>query len=208
MSALRHAYFLVQPQNPNGRGVIVSHEGLGFNGQIVRLCERLASEGYVVVAPDYFFRTGGTPKEGEWWESINAVSDEGLRADLANAAAVLHAHGAKSIGATGFCMGGRISYLAAKWARELGVGAAVPFYGKFQPDLGELHCPVLIFFGGKDPYVSAEEIEATRARHPNDTHIYPENGHAFMRDGDADYEPAAAADAWKRMLAFFDKHLQ
>jgi carboxymethylenebutenolidase len=206
MTDLTLPYFASLPTRPNGRGVVVVHEGLGLTTQILRFAERLAGEGYTVVAPDFFFRTGG-PRDEDWWTSIDAITPDDTRADLRAAIAALRALGAVSFGVTGFCLGGRISYQAARWADDLEVGAVVSFYGKYVPDLGDLHCPALLLFGGRDEYVSAEEIAAVRDRHPDDVHVYPDNGHAFMRDGDESYEPVTAADAWSRLLAFFGEHL-
>jgi carboxymethylenebutenolidase len=206
MSDLALPYFVSLPRRPTGRGVIVAHEGLGLTTQILRFSERLAGEGYAVVAPDFFYRTGG-PRDEDWWSSINAITNDDLRDDLRSAIAALHALGATSIGLTGFCLGGRISYRGAKWADDLGIDAVVSFYGDYAPELDDLHCPALLLFGGKDEYVSAETVAAVQARHGDIVHVYPDNGHAFMRDGDPSYEPTAAADAWRRLLALFGEHL-
>jgi dienelactone hydrolase len=64
--ALTLPYFVSEPDTPNGRGIVVCHEGLGLTTQILRLGERLAGEGYTVVAPDFFFRTGG-PTDTDFW---------------------------------------------------------------------------------------------------------------------------------------------
>ena len=199
-------YFVSLPRNPTGRGVVVAHEGLGITTQILRFSERLAGEGYVVVAPDFFYRTGG-PRDEDWWTSINAITDDELRDDLRSAIAALHDRGAVSIGLTGFCLGGRISYRGAKWAEDLGVDAVVSFYGDYAPELGPLHCPALLLFGGKDEYISADSVAAVKAFHGDLVHVYPDNGHAFMRDGDPSFEPNAAGDAWARLLSFFAQHL-
>lgn len=206
MTDLALPYFASRPPQPTGRGVIVAHEGLGLTTQILRFTERLAGEGYAVVAPDFFSRTGG-PHDEDWWTSINAITDEDLRDDLQQAITALHDLGAASIGLTGFCLGGRISYRGAKWAEDLGIDAVVSFYGDYAPELGELHCPALLLFGGRDEHISADSIAAVQAYHGDIVHVYPENGHAFMRDGDPSYEPMAAADGWARLLAFFGDHL-
>ena len=206
MSDLALPYFVSLPHQPSRRGVVLAHEGLGLTTQILRFAERLAAEGYTVVAPDFFYRTGG-PRDEDWWTSINAITGDELKNDLHQAISALHQLGASSIGLTGFCLGGRISYRGARWADELGVDAVVSFYGDYAPELGELHCPALLLFGGQDEYISPETIAAVQARHGDLVHVYPDNGHAFMRDGDPSYEPRAAADAWSRLLTFFGTHL-
>src|SRR5262249_16923209 len=100
----------------------------------------------------------------------------------------------------------KISYLTA--VSGLDVQAAVPFYGGgIGRRLGEAKCPLLAFFGGRDEWVSNEEIEMVKAHHPGQVVVYPEAPHGFMRDGSDTYRPEAAADAWRRMLEFFAKHL-
>jgi len=81
-------YFVSLPQNPTGRGVVLAHEGLGLTTQILRFAERLAEEGFTVVAPDFFFRTGG-PRDEDWWTSINEMTDDEVRDDLRMAIAAL-----------------------------------------------------------------------------------------------------------------------
>jgi carboxymethylenebutenolidase len=186
--------------------VVLAHEGLGLTTQILRFAERLAKSGFTVVAPDFFFRTGG-PRDEDWWTSINEMTNDEVRDDLRHAIAALRGLGATSIGVTGFCLGGRISYRAAKWADELGLGAAVSFYGDYATELDELHCPAVLLFAGKDDYITRESVEAVREYHGDIVHVYPDNGHAFMRDGDPSFEPVAAADAWARLTHFFGEHL-
>src|SRR2546430_11430170 len=86
-------------------GVGVIHEGNGMSSQLLRLCERLAGEGYAVAAPDLFFRSGG-PEAADFQELIGAVRMDQMLADLAAAAEALRGLGAGKIGVTGFCMGG------------------------------------------------------------------------------------------------------
>ena len=111
------------------------------------------------------------------------------------------------MGITGFCLGGTISYRAALSGLDL--ACAAPFYGGHIPrELGRPACPILAFFGGRDEYIPDAAVEAVRAHHPDDVVVYPDAEHGFMRDGSPSYHPAAAADAWSRLLAFFDQHLR
>ena len=193
---------------PNGAGVVVAHEGLGMTTHVMRFAERLAAEGYAVVAPDFFFRTGG-PKDDDFWASIRAVTPEQLYEDLATAIGSLRAQGSTSIGVTGFCMGGTFAYCAAKWADALGVDAVVAFYGgEIAQQLGDLRCPTLLLFAGCDEYVPAHDVAAVQAYHGDAVIVYPNSQHSFMRDGTANYDPHAAADAWSRLLVFFGEHLR
>lgn len=201
-------YFLAQPAGgPAGRpGVVVVLEGNGMSQQLLRVCQRLAHEGFTAVAPDLFHRFGGSDSEAAardgWYGKLRHA--DGL-ADIAEAVAALRAMGATSVGITGFCMCGLYSYLAA--TRGLDVQACVPFYGRLADALGDPSCPLLAFFGGSDPYIPPADIERVQARHGDDVVVYPDADHGFMRDGSPSHHPAAAADAWARTLAFLRTHL-
>jgi carboxymethylenebutenolidase len=189
-------------------GVVVIHEGMGITPQLIRFVERVAREGYVVAAPDLFFRVGG-PESSDFGTMIGSVTPEQLQGDLATTVAHLRALGATSIGVTGFCMGGLFTYRAAKWAGELGVDAAVAFYGGgISRELGDLGCPAILFFGGSDPYVPISDIEQVQARHGELVQVYAGADHGFMRDGSDSYSDTAAPDAWSKLTAFFGEHLR
>ena len=208
MSDIELPCFLARPSGPVRGGIVVGHEGIGMTNHVLRFTEALAAEGYVAVAPDFFFRMGGPKEYEDFYKPINAATGEQLKTDLASAIALLRQFGATSIGATGFCMGGNMSYRAAKWADDLGVDAAVGFHGaSIVNELGELHCPTLLIFAGKDEWISTEDIAAVEAHHPGDVIVYPEAGHSFMRDDAESYHAESAADAWPRTLAFFAEHL-
>ena len=208
MAAIQLPYFLSLPTaDPPFPGVLVVHEGGGISAQLLRLSERLTAEGYAVCAPDFFFRSGG-PEAANFMDLIGSITPEQLKGDLATGIGHLRDAGASSIGVTGFCMGGWFTYRAALWAKDLGVQAAVPFYGGgIAREIGDPACPTLLFFGGRDEYISTEDIEKVRQHHGNDVIVYPDAEHGFMRDGSPNYDEASATDAWKRMLAFFGEHL-
>jgi carboxymethylenebutenolidase len=175
--------------------------------QLLRVCQRLAYEGYAVAAPDIFWRVGGSDPDRSMREIGNMRMRDFVQ-DVSDCVAVLRAAGANKVGVTGFCMGGRITYAAATWD-GLDIQAAAPFYGAgIDKKLGTPHCPTLLFFGGKDIYITPEDIERVRQHHGDDVVIYPDAQHGFMRDGSDAYSPDASADAWTRLLAFFDMHLK
>jgi len=202
--------FSVAPATPaerRGPGIIVVHEGNGMSAQLLRFSERLAHEGFRVIAPDFFSRSHHVDPN-DFGAVIGSITPENLQADFATAADRLRADGATSIGVTGFCMGGWFTYRAALRAQELGVSAAVPFYGGgIARELGEPGCPTLMFFGGSDPYIPPADIEKVQAHHGDAVVVYPGADHGFMRDGSENYDPESAADAWTRMLAFFADNL-
>jgi carboxymethylenebutenolidase len=199
-------YFLALPeQSGPWPGIVVIHEGGGISPQLLRVCQRLATEGYAAIAPDLFFRSGGSDA-ADFATLMGALEPEEALADVRSAAATLRVLGAEQIGVTGFCMGGRYTWSTA--LNSDGFAAAVGFYGSgIADELGEPKCPTLLFFGGQDPYVPMAEIERVVALHP-DTVVYPEAGHGFMRDRSDSYHELSANDAWARTLKFFGTHLR
>jgi len=199
-------YFLARPAGPPPwPGVVVLMEAPGISAQLLRVCERLAHEGYAAAAPDLFHRQGGTDPD-HWQEFVPLLRDDESVADIAATVAALRDAGASAVGVTGFCMGGRLSYRAA--VAGLDIQAAVGFYGSnISQLLGTPNCPFLLFYGGKDPYIPMDEVEKVRAHHPDEVIVYPDADHGFMRDGSDSYHPEAAADAWPRLLGFFAQHL-
>jgi carboxymethylenebutenolidase len=190
-----------------GPGIIVVHEGNGMSAQLLRFGERLADQGYRVIAPDFFARSHDVDPN-DFGAVIASITPENLKGDLAAAADALRADRATSIGVTGFCMGGWFTYRAALWAAELGISAAVPFYGGgIARELADPACPTLLFFGGSDPYIPMSDIQKVQQHHGNSVVVYAGATHGFMRDGSESYDPDAAADAWSRMLDFFTANL-
>ena len=87
------------------------------------------------------------------------------------------------------------------------IGIVIEAFSKLT-ELGELHCPAILLFGGRDEYIARDRVAAVEAFHPGIVHVFEGNGHAFMRDGDDEsYDADTAADAWARMTSHFDEHL-
>ncbi len=210
MTELTLPAFTVAPATDadrRGPGIIVVHEGGGMSAQLLRFGERLADQGYRVIAPDFFARSHDVDS-ADFRAVIGSITPANLKGDFAAAADALRADGATSVGVTGFCMGGWFTYRAAKWADDLGISAAVPFYGGgIARELGEPACPTLMFFGGSDPYIPTEDIEKVQEHHGDAVVVYPGADHGFMRDGSESYDADSAADAWSRMLEFFASNL-
>ncbi len=201
-------YFHARPAGPPPwPGVVVIHEGNGMSTQLLRVCQRLAKQGYAVVAPDLFWRFGGSDPDN-YMEHLRSMQQHqsDVRTDIAGAVAFLRELGAPAVGITGFCMGGTFTYLAATTGVD--VQCAAPFYGSgIAQQLKQPGCPLLAFFGGRDEYIPTADIEAVQVYFPGQVVVYPEAGHGFMRDGSDNYDEAAAGDAWRRLLDFFGQHL-
>ena len=191
---------------PPWPGVVVVMEGMGVTPQLLRVCERFAQEGYAVIAPDLYWRFGGSnPDVGDQY--FRQLTPEGARADIVEVVARLRDLGAATVGITGFCMGGTFAYLAA--VSGVDVDAAAAFYGAGTArTLGEPYVPLLLFFGGNDPYISRDDIAKIEKHHPGQVVVYENAGHAFMRDGSELYDEEAATDAWRSLLEFLGEHLR
>ena len=190
---------------PPWPGIVVVMEGNGISPQLLRVCERLAHEGYATVAPDLYWRFGGSDPTHAM-DHLGALQHADGRADIVESVSWLRAIGATKVGITGFCMGGGYAYLAAISGD---VDAAVPFYGAgIAQRLATAQCPLLAFFGGNDEWIPRADIAKVEQHHPGDVIVYEDAEHGFMRDGSENYHETAATDAWTRLLVFFAQHLR
>ena len=200
----------------NAPGVLVIHENKGLQPHIQDIARRLAKAGYIAMAPDLVSRIGGTAQYLDT-AKISAYlaqtpADEHI-ANLQAALAVLKTQpGVQNLGAVGFCFGGGLTWRLATVAPEL--KAAVAFYGP-APDLAkvpDIKAAVLGLYGGNDTRIDAGipalEAALKAAGTTYQTKIYDGAGHAFNNDTGQGYVKAAADDAWKQTLAWFDKYLK
>lgn len=210
--------------------VLVVSEIFGVHEYIADVTRRLARAGYLAIAPELFVRQGDPNDYGElaklMSEIIAKVPDAQVMADLDATVAWAAAHGGDTskLAITGFCWGGRITWLYA--AHQPRLKAGVAWYGRLvgasnantprHPlDLtAELKAPVLGLYGGADtgiPLDSVERMKAALAQgsataRQSQFQIYPEMPHAFHADYRPSYRQAAAEDGWQRMLAWFRQH--
>ena len=215
--------YLARPKD-GGRGpaVLVIQEAFGLNDHMKDVTRRIAAEGYTALAPDVYWRGGKGRAVG--YDDLpaaigmmQALKDTEVVADLAGAIAWLEKQPsvrADRIAITGFCMGGRISYLAACELPDK-IRAAVPFYGGGIPvdKTAKLRSPVLAFFGEKDAFIPLESVEALKAeakKHGKQVEVvvYPGADHGFFCNERGSYQAAAAKDAWERLKKFFAAHLK
>ena len=105
-------------------------------------------------------------------------------------------------------MGGTLTYAAATGDRGGDLAAAAIFYAYgVAQNLGTPRCPLLGQYSGRDEFITPDDVEAVVAHHPDEIVLYPESGHGFMREGSRSFEPAVAADAWQRLVAFLAEHV-
>jgi len=214
--------FLARPTGPcKHPAVIVVIEAFGLNGHIKEVAGRIAAEGYVALAPDMYYRQPngvvGYDQLPEAIRLMTSLRDDSIVADIASAVSHLQSQDfvrAERIGITGFCMGGRITFLAA--CKNSQIKAAAPFYGGGIGGLLEqapkITCPLLLFFGDQDPFIPNDEVANIKAtleklKKTAEVVVYPGAPHGFFCNERDSYRPDAAKDAWERLKKFFAKHL-
>ena len=195
--------------------IIVIHEWWGLNDNVRAMADRLAGEGYMVLAVDlYGGKTADSPADARAL-MLEVVEDPGLANENIRAAyEFLTTAGAPRIGSLGWCFGGGWSLNTAQlFPDEL--DAAVIYYGQVTGDeerLRPISAPILGLFGADDTGITVESVEAFRAslerlRKEHAIHIYPGVGHAFANPTGTNYNAEAATDAWARTLEFLGRHL-
>ena len=220
--------YVTQPKDSgNYPGIVVIQEAFGVNDHIKKVTERIAAEGYVAIAPDIYHRESERlipyTDMAKAIATMQRVQDGKAMEDVG--AAIAHLKSQRnvtsgSIGVIGFCMGGRLTYLAAAHHAN-DVKAAVPYYGGGIPmgnpsplsRTGEIKCPMYLFFGAKDQLIPLDQVdkikaELTSREVPFKLEIYPEAGHGFNCDDRGSYHQASAKDAWEKTKSFFAQHLK
>ncbi|MES2299834.1 MAG: dienelactone hydrolase family protein [Pseudomonadota bacterium] len=207
--------------------ILVVSEIFGVHEHIADVARRFAKQGYLAVAPDLFVRQGDpskVPSVAELMkEIISKTPDAQVMGDLDASAAWAGQNGGDldKLGVTGFCWGGRITWMYA--AHNARVKAGVAWYGRL---VGEpsaiapkhpidiaptLKAPVLGLYGAKDtgiPLESIEKMKAALAKGGNKSSfvVYPNSGHAFHADYRPSYVEADAKDGYARALAWFKEN--
>ena len=196
-------------------GVVVVHEASGLNDNIKDICRRFAAEGYAALGVDLFRgRNRAVCMARMFGGGVTGNLDHDGIPDLKDALARLAGHpevDADRIGAVGFCLGGSI---VLTWACTDGRLAAVaPFYGTAPRPREAIRrmCPVVGSWPDKDVTTRSARVlesELTAGGIPHDLKVYHGTWHSFFNDTLPVYQPAAAADAWQRVLAFFAEHVR
>jgi carboxymethylenebutenolidase len=204
-----------QAANSKG-GVLVIHENKGLNDWVRSVAGRLAGAGYSAMGIDLLSEKGGTgafQDPAQATAALGTIAPEQFTHDLNSAVAQLklRAPGQK-VAVVGFCFGGGLVWQLLT-SGALGVSAAVPFYGPLpdNPDFSGSKAAVLGIYGALDTRVTGSESAAKaaldRAGLVNDLVVEPNADHAFFNDTGPRYNAVAAADAWRRMLEWFGRHL-
>ena len=221
--------------NRQGRfgGMVLIHHAPGWDEWIIETTRKLAHHGFATISPHLYFRDGpGSPDDvGARVRAAGGAPDNQVVGDVSGAVAYLrsqpHANG--KVGVIGFCSGGRHIYLAACLLAD-GINAAVDCWGgsvivddpkQLTPKrpvapielTGKMTAPLLGLFGNDDENPNADQVNRTEAVLKKldknyEFHRYDGAGHAFFNyaRGPA-YRAEAAADGWKKVFAFLNKHL-
>lgn len=196
--------------------VIMIHEWWGLNDNIRAMAERLAAEGYIVLAVDLFGGASATSPEAARQLMMRAVENrDSVSSNIEQAYAfVTKTAGAPRVASLGWCFGGGWSLnTALLFPEEL--DAAVIYYGQVTDDeerLASLAVPILGLFGSEDRGIKLESVrrfEAALERLGKDheIHVYEGAGHAFANPSGTNFNAGYADDAWARTLAFLGTHL-
>ena len=210
------------PDTGSGPGLLLIQEIFGISDYIRAVAEDLAALGYVVAAPDLFWRIepgfdaahdqdglARSLEMGQQFDAEQGVADS--VAALGHLAGLPEVDG--GLGVMGFCLGGTIAYFVAG---QTEVAAVISYYGSGVPDnleiLEQISSPVQFQFGGSDGYISREQVarvEAAAAGKPNvEVHVEEDAGHAFHNRKSAMFHmPEPAERAWQRTEEFLRRHL-
>ena len=206
--------YLARPEGTPRAGVVVIQEVWGVNKWVRSVADRFARHGYLAIAPQMFDRVERDFESENYGpahfeivgELMKRFSNEAAMHDLQAAAEA--ASEAGKVGITGYCFGGRMSWLAAH--HGLGFSAASGYYGGGVPNYMELapKIPIEMHFGDRDKGIPLEQIEALKKRWP-EAGIYVYAGdHGFCNSDRPDkFDEAACKKASARTLEFFKKHL-
>jgi carboxymethylenebutenolidase len=211
--------YLVRPASAgNNRlpAILVVHENRGLNPYVKDVARRLATVGYMAMAPDGLTSVGGYPGDDEKGGQLFGQVDRAkMQEDMFAAAMYLknRPDSTGKIGSTGFCYGGGVTnQLAVRMGGDLAAG--VPYYGAAPAvtDVPKIKAAMLVLHGEADARLVAgwpayqEALKAAGVT--NEGHVYPKAQHGFHNDTTPRYDEAAAKDAWTRTVAWFDKYVK
>jgi carboxymethylenebutenolidase len=195
--------------------IVMIHEWWGLNDNIRAMANRLAAEGYMVLAVDLYGGETATNAGAARVKMLQVVENPGAARDnLRQAVGFLKIAGAPGIASLGWCFGGGWS-LNSAMLFPADLDATVIYYGQVTADEGKLaaiDAPLLGLFGAVDRGITVESVNSFQAalqrlRKEYEIHIYPDVGHAFANPTGNNYNREVAEDAWRRTLEFLAENL-
>lgn len=212
---------LALPPAGSGPGLLLWQEIFGVNSHIRTVAAQYALDGFVVLAPDVFWRQAPRVELGYVGDDrargmalAQALQPGEVLADIAASVAALRARpevGGRQVGTLGYCLGGRLAYLAAA---TTDVDAAVPFYGggihTMLDRAAAIRCPLQFHYAEHDDHIPLDAVERVRqavAGKAAEVHVYPGAMHGFNCWARASYHAPSAALAHGRATAFLAQQL-
>lgn len=204
--------YLVKPYGDIRGGVVVIQEWWGLNDHIKDVAERIASLGYVVIAPDlYDGKVALEPNEAQKLK-MEMILPEAVK-KIEAAGRFLKEQGVDKVAVMGFCLGGTLSLLGATTGEFV---TAIPFYGRITEDVQasviSIKVPILGIYGTHDHGITIESVNEFKEVLDkngvvNEFHFY-EAGHAFFNDTRESYDEKSAKDVWEKVKVWLEKYLQ
>ena len=213
-------YPILNPNNNTQKlpAVIMIHENRGLNDNIQDTADKLAKQGYVVLAVDLFQGqvTADPNRARELSSSVRnnpGIAVENMQSAVRYLTSLENVNGSR-IASLGWCFGGAQSLQLALNSEEHPLAATVIYYGNLVNDtqaLSKIKWPVLGIFGDQDQSIPVDSVKQFKQALNeigvlNEIYIYPGVGHAFANPSGDNYAPKETADAWKKTLAFLDKY--
>ena len=215
--------YMSLPDSPGPHpGVVVIHHGY-LDDWVQDMTRRVSAAGYVAIAPHLHHRVDPDVNEVMGW--VGELRDNNVIKDVSATIELLRRHPTvrgDRIGITGFCLGGRITYMMA--ASNPALKAAGAFYpGNTMVSWGDgptpfdrtadIGCPVMGLFGEDDPNPTPDDVkkldaELTRHGKVHEFHSYPGAGHSFQWNGTDAYRADTARDSWDKLMGWFQKYLE
>lgn len=208
------------PRGGKGPGIVLIQEIFGVNAHIRSVAEQYAADGFVVLAPDLFWRQGAhielTYDDEDWKKAVALKGATDTDKAVADVAATIRALrslvGGEKVASIGYCFGGLLSYLTAAAGN---VDAAVAYYGGgIQNQLGKadaVKVPLVMHFGGKDSHIPADAVKSIAERFGDrdnvEIHVYPEAEHGFNCSHRGSYHQRSAVEAHGNTLLFLSENL-
>lgn len=212
--------YLSLPRGGKGPGIVLLQEIFGVNQHIRNVADQYAADGYVVLAPDLFWRQGARIElgyDGDDWQRavalMQATDFATAQQDIAATIKVLRGlDGVAKVATVGYCFGGRLSYHSAANGY---VDAAIAYYGGgIQNALDrapEIKVPVLMHFGGNDSHIPLDAVKSIAERFDDneqvEIHVYDGAEHGFNCNHRGSYNQRAAAEARGNSLVFLSEQL-
>ena len=216
------AAFVARPKDSDKHpGIFIFQEAYGVNSHIRDVTKRFAREGFIAIAPELFHRTAHG-FEGDYNDfnstrvHTQALTNEGLLADINAINDWMHNNTKllyDEIASVGFCMGGRVSFLANTTVK---LKAAVSFYGggitTILNRVPKIQAPQLMFWGGLDKHIDEAQINAVTSTLKSNNKVYTNvivsnAEHAFFCDARSNFNPIAAKQAWALTLEFLYSYI-